>query len=680
MSKKKEERGRSYLHAPVPGKTVNTGAKIMPISQSEREYTQTRMSFSGIDRRGRTSGGMRDALNVSFSEYPCAKSMPKGERVSIAAIPDGLHYDYPESVHVFGDVMLVFYRKFLRLDTNEYEAYSLHVDYIKIAERMIAEMTEIPVTLESALEGADYEYDKAVDVEGDYTFTEFWVDGGPNDITAAYDKLKNISPDDVYPGSDAISEYKLGVCLADGTVAYEWEKGEYSISDKVLFDNKIYICKHASYKDTLPDASSDWEETTDSIVSHSYFHVNKKKVLEYKLINTIDVTGSNPFDFIVEYKPGKHLDKYDVFNTDRSVVAFNVADIDGQVNIEALEYKTQYWVYPERIYFEIKDDLLTFDKDFISDDERKLIPKLTTAIAHEGRIYGGTSEGTLYVSTYNDPTGFDFDKNAWMTHTQVDGGHKGGFNSIVSFGGRVLAFSPSRIYSIYSAGGDFISQKIADIGCIDGRSVCATDGAVFFASYDGIYVYDGTSIDKISSKLGELRLKSAVSAYCSGKYYFCSKEISDGIYVFDILTGALSRISDQGDICNISSFGHDVYAFCKNGYIMRLESEYNTEYGEFLIETEEFIGDTLKNRRIKEINLIIEADGEADVELNVVHNTGNDAVSLIPLRTKHFSHSGRELEKLTARLNLPSFFVERLRISGNGKVILHALDVTHTYF
>lgn len=680
MSKKKDERGRSYLHAPVPGKTVNTGAKIMPISQSEREYTQTRMSFSGIERRGLASGGMRDALNVSFSEYPCAKSMPKGERVSIAAIPDGLHYDYPESVHVFGDVMLVFYRKLCSIDTNGYEEYSLHVDYINIAERMIAEMTEIPVTLESALEGADFEYDKAVDVEGDYTFTEFWVDGGPNNITDDYDKLKNISPDDVYPGSDAISEYKLCVLLKDGTYISEHEQGNvYQIGDKTIEYGKVYECL-ASGTATPPSGyTSGWREISVSS-SHSYYRIRKKKVLEYKLINTIDITGSTSFDFIVRYKPGIHLDKYDVFNTDRSVVAFNVADIDGQVNIEALEYKTQYWVYPERIYFEIKDEKLTLDRDFISDDERKLIPKLTTAIAHEGRIYGGTSEGTLYVSTYNDPTGFDFDNGAWMTHTQVDGGHKGGFNSIVSFGDRVLAFSPSRIYSIYSAGGDFISQKIADIGCIDGRSVCATDGAVFFASYDGIYVYDGTSIDKISSKLGELRLKSAVSAYCSGKYYFYSKEISDGIYVFDIVTGALSRISDQGDICNISSFGHDVYAFCKNGYIMRLESEYNTEYGEFLIETEEFIGDTLKNRRIKEINLIIEADGEADVELNVVHNTGNNAVSLIPLRTKHFSHSGRELEKLTARLNLPSFFVERLRISGNGKVILHALDVTHTYF
>jgi hypothetical protein len=197
-------------------------------------------------------------------------------------------------------------------------------------------------------------------------------------------------------------------------------------------------------------------------------------------------------------------------------------------------------------------------------------------------------------------------------------------------------------------------------------------------SDDGVYTYDGSSIERISDGLGVSKYTSGVAVACDSAYYLYSPELGSDIYVYDTESGMWSRRLGCEGIVSLTTIGQDVFAVTGDGMTVRLESDENKDYGEFLIETSEIIGDTLKDRRVKEVSLLCELGENSDVCVYIIQN-GGDTPTLLPV-CEHISRERKSgIIKLWARLNLPAEICERIRICGHGKVKLHAIDVTHTY-
>ena len=179
MSKKKLT--RKYLQCAIPGERADAAAKYMPLPNPSREYTQTKMSFSGIDRTHPFS--MSDEASNIIFDSGVPVSAPSEEEILE-------RYEYIESVHGFNGFFIVFYLKLVTLDESTGEtAYSRFVDYIVPRDDAVSIETRIPT------EGVDgEEYDSTYDLAPNYdvTFTSFASYGIEDEGGIFPDKLPNI--------------------------------------------------------------------------------------------------------------------------------------------------------------------------------------------------------------------------------------------------------------------------------------------------------------------------------------------------------------------------------------------------------------------------------------------------------------------------------------------------------
>lgn len=607
MAKKKEEK-RSYLSCAIPGKANKTGGMFMPLPDSEREYTQTKMSFSGIDRRSGFTGDSADALNVSFSEYPSVKSSPLCEAIL-------KNYEYPESIHsIDSEHFIVFYRV-VNYSDLETDSYDLYLDYIKVGKKTTTERIMIPVDPDSP-----FEYDPTYFIPDDHTFVSF------EKRYLSEKELESMSPD---------------ILPANTTNAY------------------------------VPYYTKDYTETS----------------LEYTVINAVNLAlmyNSQIYPFRV-----KSTSKF-IYN--RVLTIFNKLEYDSYpIVVTDVNYSLNLISFPERMPLRIDKSKDTLKILPLFND---LMPPMKAAVSHHGRLYGGDADGAIYVSKYNDYSEWELDTpdnissgNAWMTHTQVDKGHAGGFMAFVSFGSNAIGIARNRIYAVMEANSTFRTKKIAEIGTIDARSVCSSSSSIYFLAYDGIYSYDGSSLGKISSPLGDIRYSSGCTGFARGKLYFYSEDLPNCIWVYNTEFGVWSRIADSSKVLSFAEVGGDMFALCEDGTVLCVESEYNKRYGEFSIETNELIGDSIKERRIKRIDLLCEAQGEADIRVYVLQNGADNSATHLPVceySGGDFDQSSTKRDpggivRLSARVNLPAHNCERIRICGHGNVKIHALSVSHTY-
>lgn len=106
----------------------------------------------------------------------------------------------------------------------------------------------------------------------------------------------------------------------------------------------------------------------------------------------------------------------------------------------------------------------------------------------------------------------------------------------ISYRSRPVLFKKNAMYQLYQEAKPFELVKVADVGCINPRSLAVCDGVLCFLSADGLMAYTGSGLPtRVSDCLPELAAEAATASGCAlgncyyiGSYVYCfgSKEWS----------------------------------------------------------------------------------------------------------------------------------------------------------
>ena len=155
-------------------------------------------------------------------------------------------------------------------------------------------------------------------------------------------------------------------------------------------------------------------------------------------------------------------------------------------------------------------------------------PQLSSAVVHYERMFGvGDPEhvNRIWFSAQFDPTDFTVSLDAGGYIDVM--GDKGRALKVISFSDSIFVFWQYGITRVkaYNYQSEF---TVSDIYSCDSEilkdSVCLCSDQIIFAAKDGVYAFDGYSVQRISDKISGiinegLKASGECSAYFRGKYY-----------------------------------------------------------------------------------------------------------------------------------------------------------------
>ena len=330
-----------------------------------------------------------------------------------------------------------------------------------------------------------------------------------------------------------IKPYKTGGSYSRISVAY---RGVSRANVSAVLTNKIFDADSISI-------SSSYLNISDVILG--------EKNGELYYLYSADITGSDSH-YTANNCVWKKIDITETCIGDTLPTPFDDTHLDklwrGNVPI-TIEKRDKFYYIPNKNIMDIVTMYATSQNGFkvkIMDWSTKNIPAMDYVCVLDNRLwgcrYGAQAGSTTTVNEIYCSALGDF-KN-WTTGTTADSawrasvGAYGKWTGCVAMNGRVLFFKDDKIFRVSGTKpSNFQYAEISETGLQSGceRSMSIIDGALFYKSRDGVYVYDGSTPERISDKLGDAQqAKSAAAGSLYGKYYIAL----DGVlYVYDTRTG-----------------------------------------------------------------------------------------------------------------------------------------------
>lgn len=196
------------------------------------------------------------------------------------------------------------------------------------------------------------------------------------------------------------------------------------------------------------------------------------------------------------------------------------------------------------------------DESWSLEEKTSLIPEMDGAVQHFERLFGYKGD-RLYASSVGDCTDYTEGEDnlpataAWQTVTS----DRGGFTAIASFDGKVVAFTSQSMMTVRGILLPFSVTYIGAYGCKSQSALAVCGGYLYFASFDGIYRYNGSSVQCISGTLPKgIAYENAHISVAKGIVTARFEEY-DGLYLYEPLGGnwtrqkgnSLTAISPDGD-------------------------------------------------------------------------------------------------------------------------------------
>lgn len=196
------------------------------------------------------------------------------------------------------------------------------------------------------------------------------------------------------------------------------------------------------------------------------------------------------------------------------------------------------------------------------ESEFNKVPPIISCVVHYDNFFGitNTNRNTLiYTKNLNLKEWSDSDSS---TIEFLD--NRGSFTKLVAFNDYVYLFREYGItkISIYSSKSDFsFTHLYTSPSKIFENSICVCGDTVFFATRDGLYSFNGNSVNKIASDLDNF-LQKLDNTHCSatclnGKYYLATR--------CDFQDGEIVGCEAENFVNNVL-FEIDIYDFKYNLY------------------------------------------------------------------------------------------------------------------
>lgn len=321
---------------------------------------------------------------------------------------------------------------------------------------------------------------------------------------------------------------------------------------------------------------------------------------------------------------------------------------------------------------------MTFDPDTLTAGEeagavsiRRKVPALSL-ICESGNRLWGVEGNTIFGSALGDPTNFytydGLDTDSFAVAVASDGA----FTAVVPYGSSVLFFKEEVLHKLlgdYPSNYQLYDSKIPGVKRESSGSVCRINEVVYYHGREGVYQYAGGTPKLISQDFGPRRYEKASAGALGDRYYISMKDLRTaawGMWVYDIQNRLWVR-EDGTHAAGFASGGGKLWYLDGDGTkVMCATPDTSTEVVAWSVTLDRF-DERLRSRNAF-VRLVLRAEVvESTGWLQVEVSTDKGPWRLIYPRKEHW----------TGVCVIPIIFPWcdglRIRISGQGKVMLHSI-------
>ena len=290
-----------------------------------------------------------------------------------------------------------------------------------------------------------------------------------------------------------------------------------------------------------------------------------------------------------------------------------------------------------------------------------------------------TANGGIDIEDFTTPTEPESEVNQHGAHISMytyDGTRIVGMKAVFD---DILIFKEKKIFKLYGTGPDNL-QKIElfnATGAIAPRSIVSTPHGAFYINNDGIYMYNGSNVTKISNKIqktwdslfwrnSDIMLSMSVGIFHDNRYIVFVRGSSTSlvhttVFEFDILTGEFTTRNLPYAVSDAINFRDKVIFACPaDGYM------YEYDAGEIVPFTWESGSLVSPNATIEVDNIKLNTTGTGKVEISASNEkrTKKKIIDITKdgLKVKSFSINGSQvkfkIKLLEGNLTIRKFDIE----------------------
>ena len=321
---------------------------------------------------------------------------------------------------------------------------------------------------------------------------------------------------------------------------------------------------------------------------------------------------------------------------------------------------------------------MTFDPDTLTAGVeagavsiRRKVPALSL-ICESGNRLWGVEGNTIFGSALGDPTNFytydGLDTDSFAVAVASDGA----FTAVVPYGSSVLFFKEEVLHKLlgdYPSNYQLYDSKIPGVKRESSGSVCRINEVVYYHGREGVYQYAGGTPKLISQDFGPRRYEKACAGALGDRYYISMKDLRTaawGMWVYDIQNRLWLREDGTHAAGFASGNGKLWYLDGDGTKVMCATPDTSAEVVAWSVTLDRF-DERLRSRNAF-VRLVLRAEVvESTGWLQVEVSTDKGPWRLIYPRKEHW----------TGVCVIPIIFPWcdglRIRISGQGKVMLHSI-------
>lgn len=296
---------------------------------------------------------------------------------------------------------------------------------------------------------------------------------------------------------------------------------------------------------------------------------------------------------------------------------------------------------------------------------KRNIPDFSCVCTYKNRLWG-CAGNIIYASALGDPTNYFKYSNLSTDSFTVESDSSDDFTAVKVYGNYCLFFKQDKCYRLYGdrpANFQLVENFSGGISAENSRSIADVNGKILYKGNDGVYSFYGGIPQKISDKLGEIKLDNCVAGGFSDCYYI-SADTQSGReeFVFDTKNGLWSK-SGVRDVKGYFSYADKMYRLMTDG-VYRITEKTDESY-EWFAEFCPFDEDYYKTKNYSRIYITAQLFENAVIKTEISRD-GSEWQTV--------SHNyGNKKEYINIPCPVKGCHEIKIRISGKGKSIVQSI-------
>ena len=296
---------------------------------------------------------------------------------------------------------------------------------------------------------------------------------------------------------------------------------------------------------------------------------------------------------------------------------------------------------------------------------KRNIPDFSCVCTYKNRMWGCFGN-TIYASALGDPTNYFKYSNLSTDSFTVESDSPENFTAAKVYGNYCLFFKQNKCYRLYGdrpANFQLVEAFSGGISAENSKSIADVDGKILYKGNGGVYSFYGGIPQKISDKLGEIKLGNCVAGGFLDCYYL-SADTQNGReeFIFDTKRGLWSK-SGIRDVKGYFSCADKMYRLMNDGvYCITENIDDNHEwFAEFCPFDESYY----KTKNYSRIYITVQLFENSVIKTEISRDGGEwQTVSL---------NYGNKKEYINIPCPVKGCHEIKIRISGKGKSIVESI-------